>query len=564
MPLQIREVRLRPSQSQGRTGILEFFPFGKARMYQAECLEEIASAVESGHARLVLEAPTGFGKSAVAVALARWLESLGKSSYIMVSSKLLQGQYLKDFSGSGKGTVIVKGRANFSCLSHKDLSCEAAHGMGRLNRCRHIPYPSRSEGKNFVGRSAARGDLKISQDVRVCPYWKQKCAAMQHPFPLFNYDYFLHETRYVGDFGRRDFLICDEAHNIESKLMRFIGFDISKKDLEYVGVKEIPEESSPARVWLASLAEWRDAFQEAIEKMEKKMGSLVPLELEKLEDLRGKAAKCDFLIAELDSDPNLWVVSVQVRFFKDRPYRSVSFKPIEVKKWGDYIFSMGEGFLLQSATIMDPKTLCDSLGLEGEILYLKIPSIFPEKSRLFHYRGVGSMSMRSKSTTLPLLVNEVEKLIQENPDEKGVVHTHTYSIMRAIASSLKSGRVICNESGFQRDETFARFKESTDPLVLITPSAYEGVDFKDDTCRWQALCKVPYPDLGDPQVSKRMQKDRAWYAWLTALRIVQTYGRGMRGPEDHCRTYILDSEFRRFYSANQRIFPEWFRSVVRW
>ena len=136
--------------------------------------------------------------------------------------------------------------------------------------------------------------------------------------------------------------------------------------------------------------------------------------------------------------------------------------------------------------------------------------------------------------------------------------------MRELAQSIRNPRIVFNQDSSSRDEVFNRFKESREPLVLITPSAYEGVDFKGDACRWQVLCKVPYPDLGDPQVRKRMEQDREWYIWLTALRIVQTYGRGMRTPDDFCKTYILDSDFRGFYLQNRKLFPEWFQEAVRW
>ena len=99
--------------------------------------------------------------------------------------------------------------------------------------------------------------------------------------------------------------------------------------------------------------------------------------------------------------------------------------------------------------------------------------------------------------------------------------------------------------------------------MLVTPSAFEGVDFKGDECRWQILCKVPYPSLGDPQIRKRMEKDHEWYNWLTALRIVQTYGRGVRTVDDFCKTYILDEDFRRFYLGNTRLFPDWFQVAVK-
>ena len=69
------------------------FPFASQRAKQVRILEEICTAFNSGYKYIVLEAPTGFGKSPVAISVATTLGS----SYICTSTKDLQTQYSKDF-----------------------------------------------------------------------------------------------------------------------------------------------------------------------------------------------------------------------------------------------------------------------------------------------------------------------------------------------------------------------------------------------------------------------------------------------------------------------------------
>ncbi|MBI4021076.1 MAG: ATP-dependent DNA helicase [Candidatus Aenigmarchaeota archaeon] len=558
--VQITELDIRdqaPFPLPGLDDLSRWFPFPTMREHQETALRAIIGALQAGYRTVVLEAPTGFGKSALAVALARWFEANQKRSYIIVSSKVLQDQYLQDFS-----TVTAKGRANFACLS-RPQSCEVSQMQGNGTRCAHIPAPAtKPDGKTFLGTSAKRGALYIPEDMGVCPYWEQKCTAMEHAFPLFNYDYFLHETRYAGDFGLRDLVVCDEAHAIETKLMKFVGFEISSHELEKAGAW-VPKEELTAEAWISVLGDWRDRFDAKVKKAEANMENLTPLDLEKLEDFRHTVAKCNELMGELDQDPDLWVVSVAPTNYKGRAGSKVSFKPIRVQKWSSFLFSKGGAFVLQSATILDAAALCASLGVEGKVLSLKVPSIFPAERRAFLYRPVGKMSRASKDATMPLLLQELRAILAEHPTEKGVIHTHSYAIQKAVLEGVASPRFIANEGSASQD-IFKQFKSSEQPLVLVTPSAYEGVDFKDDQCRWQVLCKVPYPDLGDPQVKKRADQDRAWYAWQTALRIVQTYGRGMRSPDDFCTTFILDEDFKRFYAGNGALFPTWFQEAVRW
>ena len=67
-----------------------FFPLDRIRPNQDKVLDELDQALKSGYKFIFLEAPTGFGKSAVAVALAR---SLGSSH--ICSSTMKRNPYQK-------------------------------------------------------------------------------------------------------------------------------------------------------------------------------------------------------------------------------------------------------------------------------------------------------------------------------------------------------------------------------------------------------------------------------------------------------------------------------------
>jgi len=69
------------------------FPFPTMRERQTYVLNEIANALASGYKYILLEAPTGFGKSPVSIAVGRTLGT----SYICPSPKDLQTQYSRDF-----------------------------------------------------------------------------------------------------------------------------------------------------------------------------------------------------------------------------------------------------------------------------------------------------------------------------------------------------------------------------------------------------------------------------------------------------------------------------------
>lgn len=92
---------------------MDNFPFEQIRPKQLDVLKQICEAFNQGYKTIVLEAPTGFGKSPVAVAVGKTLGS----SYICSATKDLQAQYAKDF----QFIQVVKGMREFPCLVKEDL-----------------------------------------------------------------------------------------------------------------------------------------------------------------------------------------------------------------------------------------------------------------------------------------------------------------------------------------------------------------------------------------------------------------------------------------------------------
>ena len=114
--------------------LIENFPFKEIRPKQLEGMKQIAQAINEGFKVIVLEAPTGFGKSPVAIALGRTLGS----SYICSATKDLQSQYVKDFPFLRS----VKGMSNYDCLVKEDLILNTTYNCQscRINQRDNDPY----------------------------------------------------------------------------------------------------------------------------------------------------------------------------------------------------------------------------------------------------------------------------------------------------------------------------------------------------------------------------------------------------------------------------------------
>ena len=209
---------------------------------------------------------------------------------------------------------------------------------------------------------------------------------------------------------------------------------------------------------------------------------------------------------------------------------------------------------MMSATIVDKNIFCSSLGLDlNDVAYLSIPSPFPIENRPIHYIPVGSMSKSMIDKTLPIMVETVKMLLEKHSNDKGIIHCTNYRIAKYIKENINSDRLLLHDS-INRDEVLNIHVNNKDPTVLLSPSMTEGVDLRDDLSRFQIICKVPFPYLGSLVVKKRMEKNEKWYSYMTAKSIIQSLGRSIRNETDHAASYILDSDWERFYKMNRNLF----------
>jgi Rad3-related DNA helicase len=218
---------------------------------------------------------------------------------------------------------------------------------------------------------------------------------------------------------------------------------------------------------------------------------------------------------------------------------------------------------MMSATIVDKTTFCSSLGIKNEeAAYLSIPSPFPVENRPIHYLPVGAMSKNAIDSTLPKLAEVISLLLEKHKNDKGIIHAANYKIARYIQENLKTDRLMIHDST-NRDEVLKRHIQCDEPTVLLSPSMMEGVDLYDNLSRFQIICKVPFPFLGDLVSVKRKDLRKNWYEMQTVKLILQSVGRSIRNENDHASTYILDDCFSGLYSKNKWMFPEDFQKSMK-
>lgn len=543
---------------------VRYFPFPQVRKEQREAIEFAIDAYESGKKYVILELGTGVGKSATGLAIARYMENHAPTlrnqegepltgAYVVTTQKILQAQYLRDFGPeSGKHLVrSIKSSNNYQCGFYEDQSCaESKRILSKLT-------------KQLAGTEFQK-HCKMS-----CPYSIEKQQFIDSPVAVTNFPYILAESMYAGKLEPRALLIVDEAHNTESELGKFIEVTFSEKFARDILKCKPPRNDTQPAIYDWICTTYLKALKKHLASLEKSLMKLsndiegYGIHSKQYEILDKHICKINRFIEVYK--PENWIMNVAIPSFDNKKAgKKYEFKPIDVSPYShDTFFKLGGRVLMMSATIVDKDIFCTSLGLEpDDVAYLAIPSPFPVENRPIHYIPAGSMSKSVIDKTLPVVAETIRMLLEKHSKDKGIIHCTNYKVAKYVKENVGSPRLMLHDS-LNRDEVLKLHINSPDPTVLLSPSMTEGVDLHDDLSRFQILCKVPFPYLGDLVIKKRMEKNNRWYPYMTAKSVIQSLGRSIRNESDHAISYILDSDWERFYRQNANLFPKEFGLLVR-
>lgn len=537
---------------------IQYFPHETPRPVQIDAINRVLNTFLNTKKKFVIaEMGTGCGKSAIGVTVARYLRENVKSqseeylpgAYFVTTQKILQDQYVKDFGGYGPMRNI-KSSSNYQCKFHAQNSC--------------------SESQALL-RTAERDSRFFKVCSGGCVYRKAKEAFLKSSESVVNFPYFLTEATYSGKITPRNFLVLDEVHNAEDELSRFIEVTISERFVKNTLKMKWPGDQTQFQSfsWIKN-----DYFPKVKDRLSHIEGILKKFDglKDKLDEFAGFAKQHDMLKSHVDRlstfirhyDKENWVCEFVAPFA--RSLGKIIFKPVDVSKFAnDYLFRLGNKVLMMSATIVNHKSFCKSLGVPKDSAeFISTPSPFPTENRPIIELLVGKMNAKEIDNTLPLIAKTVEEILKMHPNEKGIIHCHTFKIAKYLWQYVRhdGDRLLIHDSN-DREEVLEKHMHMSKPTVLLSPSMAEGVDLRGDFSRFQVICKVPFPYLGDKVIKKRMSKWPEWYPTRTAKTIVQAVGRSVRSSEDHAVTYILDEGWRYFYKKHRDYFPQDFRECLQ-
>jgi len=523
------------------------------RNQQIESLHFVKESINTGNKFVLLNIPTGVGKSYFAIMFMNWYRNFVNEDAkfdILTNSKVLQNQYIKDY-------VFIenfKGRSNYKCEPF-NTDCEQGKELCSImkRKCSDCPYDMAKEK------------------------WKNSNISLTN-FHLFN-TIALYLPSLLKE-RSSNVLLIDEAHDFENvfcdfistrlnvrglKMMGFTLSELEKIDKQIQKVKRIDQYVNLLeRVIIPDLNEKDVLFSKEV--IEKSITSKRKTEITKyISQIQTNKLKYKNFIEEFKKNKNNWVLDINLNK-KAKIYSGIEL--ITQPVWGneylkESIWDKYDHVIFMSGTILNKEMFSYINGLDKEVsTYYEMNSPFSIKRRPIYYIKAGKMTYNEKIETFKNQKEWIKKIIKKNAKRKGIIHTTTYEFADMLKTQIYNKRLIFHETK-NREEMLNKHIDSKQPTILVSPSMNSGVDLKDDLSRFQIIMKIPFPNISSNKIKQRQKTNKEWYNWKTCVDFIQSYGRSLRSEEDWAETYVLDSSLSTLLKYNSNLIPRYITDAIK-
>lgn len=519
------------------TDITQFFPITdkikEPRLQQIKLSNDIIELFKSGKKQIEICAPTGIGKSPLAVLLANAFASHGKRTLITSPLNELVDQYDADFGEQYLSTI--KGRKHYTCNANPDRTCDIGYCQEKV--C-GIDQTQR------LCQNVATADLCKRRDE--CPCMRCEYISAMKTYKASskgNTNFTLFQKGVTND---PDLIIIDEADSVED----FVRMNFSVTVPEIIDWDNFSDH-------IFSLQDWKDIYQKNIETathhMQNSKNPHQRMELSRtIKSLKSKCVNVSRIIDDYNKHGEDWAVT-------NNDFKGTTlYQPVLTDRFLEPLLK-NKYVIQMSAT---PPNL-------PNYEYLEVDSPFPPEIRQWKYKPLGRMSLKYREQTIP----KVSKFLC-SLEGKTLVHCVSYATAEAIGRSIMS---LCNRtpliqtgkklpydyncSGLVgRVDAVERFKKSDNPNeILLSVKMDRGVDFWENDITNNVICVMPWPNPTDPVVkAKNKLLGESWKNQNMANIIMQSYGRINRNANKTTMTYIIDTNFGSWFGKNKSCFKKWY------
>ena len=529
--------------------IFEEFPAPSYRGNQERALRDIRDAFLEGNDVVLVRAPTGSGKSLLARSIAGCARRVDEAEPSEASGAYYttpQVSQLDDVAGDDllSDLNVIRGKSNYTCILPGELETPV----------------------NQAPCVRERG-YDCSVQYR-CPYFSDRAIASNREIAAMTLAYFM-QTAGSEVFRKRDVVVVDEAHGLAEWAEMYATIDLGPRTVPFWEELRVPVIENTARAvrYAENLAAVCTRRKDDLLAKEQ----FTPAEVRERDRIQELIGELEWFVKDFrdPQSPTTWLVDQGDPADGDEETGGpITIKPMDPERYLKHtVWDRGNKFALLSATILNKDAFCRHVGLTPDnVALVDVGHTFPVENRPLVDVTQGKMTYEHREETLPKVARTIVRVMQRHPDEKGLIHAHSYAIQERLASLLADfgvGDRIRVHSRDGRDAELEEWKASSGADVFLSVKMEEALDLKGDLCRWQVLCKAPFLNTGDSRVAHRLEHGQwAWY-YRTALRtVIQACGRVVRAPDDHGVTYLADSSLLDLFERARTDMPAWFEEQV--
>ncbi len=550
------------------------------RDYQIKVINEILNAfIDDRESNVVLNAPTGSGKSAIALVtmlslneinyndrLFETIDDFGKPELIeggniLMHLNVLVHQY-EDMIKPISNAMVLVGANNYYCDVH---SCNA-------DSC---TYSEDIRAK------------KYNLECNCCEYKKDMILKASCNYFITNYAYF-----FVANFKAKLINIFDECHLIDDaynsanttiinavyilNLFGNVTYGLSDTKInELLMCLEHVNETNYKELiteFLQSLVQVINKIQEGIncyinDTEETNIKTLANLKsqykkhyYEYLKLKKYLKEECEHVVdiyfQELDLPEEVDLFNIKYTT------KNIKLQPIFIRNELSYIEDSSKFKLFMSAT--NPVILYDEVMKLKSYKVINIPPVFDKSLKTIVETPIAKMNFKAMNDdkVFSNIVSFINKISMLHKNENGLILVPSF----VVAEQLKEMLNIEHEMFVHSSETplydlLETYTASNNLRVLVTPSGYEGLNLYDDLGKWQIIIKAPYANLNDKRIKYISENYNSVYMSNTLVKIVQGSGRCTRHKDDKSVTYLLDMNAINLFESNMNIWKDEFTIV---
>jgi Rad3-related DNA helicase len=576
-----RLVQIQPAPTKDNaTGIMGFFPWKYHRKPLPNQIQALAILEKENS--IVLEAPTGSGKTAIGYSFLKYYESRikeGGCRYI-VPNKTLVNQIKEMYPDIG----IAYGRNEHECLYYEDRPRADMIPCSMLEDCDH--RVDQTTGETKIGGATP------------CPYLLQKYEFMKNrvgvctmAFELYTGPAFSNEREPAAA------LVIDEVHNLADVVRRSLSYSITDQHLEQViemleSIDAYEEVNVITRFYKsmikivkrrvsgrATLLEDRE-----VEELISTLDNINTTEMKKKIAAAVKERKID-TIARREILKRVETITRDLRRYLHSLVYSL---PTERRKASNYTYAyymyekMDDGSekmqyrlviqaysvggmvkrmlsphtLSMSATIGDPKVFSYESGIDHP--FHSLASEFPaENTRIFMPSDTPNLAVKFRNK------GEPARVLRKMAQACKAFNKHGHRCLVVVVSNLERQKFmkLCEEekvdaisygNGVKPKEAAEKFMDGEGDNLVGTAANYsEGVDLHSQNAPIILVLRPSYASPDDPLTQfedRRFPGGHCWALrnWRVMQEALQVRGRNIRSKKCLGVTIFFSQQFRRF------------------